>query len=221
MRYDGGVARIDLELEDKSEWVKVFDPRDSTLFVAGDEPPQIGEAVRVDLLVGSSGPRIILRGKVIARRVKGDGALPPGCSIALGQQEREKINYLNGYVRGGLLNLRERRRLPVRLKVTYGGLDGPCESYTRDINEEGVFVVTENPLPEESEIHLFVTVPGLSEQLTLAGVVSHTVVVEDEDVPGMGIRFQLDSSQQERLSEVVDRLEARFRSGDLPEECLL
>ena len=118
-------------LSDKGDWVKVFDPRDSTIFVARDAPPSIGEQVRLDLVVGTHGPKVILRGKVIARRVKGDSTLPRGCSIALGPDEREKINYLNGFVRGGLLNLRERRRLPLRLKVTYGGISGPCETFTR------------------------------------------------------------------------------------------
>ena len=39
----------------------------------------------------------------------------PAARVALGGTEREKINYLNGFVRGGLLNLREKRRLPIRL----------------------------------------------------------------------------------------------------------
>ena len=69
-------------LSDKGDWVKVFDPRDSTIFVARDAPPAIGEQVRIDLVVGSHGPKVILRGKVIARRVKGDNALPRGCSVA-------------------------------------------------------------------------------------------------------------------------------------------
>jgi uncharacterized protein (TIGR02266 family) len=174
----------------------------------------------VDLVVGRGGPKIIFRGQVIARRLQGEASLPKGCSIALGNDEREKINYLNGYVRGGLLNLREIRRIPVRLNVTYGGLNGPVETTTRDINDEGVFVISDDPLPEDSEIHLFVTFPGRQEPLSLTGIVAHTVVVEDEDVPGMGIRFTLDPELASELTETVDALEKAFVSGSLPDQFL-
>ncbi len=215
------MRRIDLKLADKADWVKVFDPRDSTIFVAQDEPAHVGEQIRLDLVVGSSGPRVILRGKVIARRMKGDAALPRGVSVALGPEEREKINYLNGFVRGGLLNLREMRRLPLRFPVTYGGIGGPCKTYTRDINEEGVFVITEDPLPEGSEVHLLLTVPIRGNAVSLAGVVQHTVVVDDEDVPGMGIRFRHQGNQRDEMSRLVDELERMFMENRLDEEFLL
>lgn len=217
------MVRFEIRLGEKADWVKVFDPRDSTIFVACDEPPNVGEEVRVDLTIGrdGEGPKVILRGQVISRRLQNEGPLSKGFSVALGSQEREKINYLNGFVRGGLLNLRERRRLPLRLPVRYGGVSGPVDSFTRDINEEGVFIVSEDPLPEESEIHVLISMPGLTKPIELSGVVSHTVVVEDEDVPGMGVRFTMTDAQAAELSRAIDGLEARFMRGDLPEETLL
>ena len=212
---------MNLTLDDKGDWVKLFQPRDATIFVATDDPPQIGSPVRLDIIVGSGGPKVIFRGKVISRRLQGEAALPKGCSVALGNDEREKINYLNGYVRGGLLNLREARRLPVRLKVTYGGIKGPVDTYTRDINDEGVFVVTKDPLPEDSELHLFIEFPGRSEPLSLTGIVAHTVVVEDEDIPGMGIRFALDDGAAKELTVIVDALEKAFLSGKLGDRYLV
>jgi len=215
------VRRIELKLADKADWVKVFDPRDSTVFLPNDEPPQVGEQLRIDLLVGSSGPRVILRGKVIARRMKGDTSHPRGMSVALGPDEREKINYLNGFVRGGLLNLREMRRLPLRFSVTYGGIGGPCKTHSRDINEEGIFIITEDPLPEGSEVHLLVTVPNRPTPISLAGIVSHTVVVEDEDVPGMGIRFRHQPGQRDEMVRVVDELERMFMENRFEDEHLM
>lgn len=216
------MRRIDLQLPDKSDWVKIFDPRDSTIFVANDDPPAVGDPIRVDLIVGTSGPRVILRGKVIARRMKGDASLPRGASVALGPDEREKINYLNGFVRGGLLDLREIRRLPLRFQVTYGGIGGPCKSHTRDINEEGVFIVTEDPLPEGSEVHLLLTLPIRPAPVSLSGLVSHTVVVEDEDVPGMGIRFRYQApAQREEVTRIIDELERMFVANKLADEHLL
>lgn len=214
------MSRVDVRLEDKSEWVKIFDPRDFTIFVRTDQPPGVGSPMRIDLSIGKDGPRIILRGTVASRREKNEGNLSAGCTVVLGPQEREKINYMNGFVRGGLLNLRERRRLPMRLKVTYGAIDGPRETHTRDINEEGIFVITEEPLPEETQVHLLVRVPNRDEPLSLNGHVSHTVLIEDEDLPGMGIVFSKESRGDE-LTAIIDELEKAFLSGKLTEEYLL
>ena len=210
------MQRIDLRLAAASDWIRVFDARDGTLFVAVSPAPPIGAAVRVDLIVGGGGPRVILRGTVITLRDE-------GCVVAVGPNERVKINYLNGYVRGGLLDLRERRRLPIRLPVTYGAVDGPKQTFTRDINEEGVFVVTEAPLPEDSEVHLLISFPGREQPLSLSGVVSHTVVPEDEDVPGMGIVFAFradDEATTAALRKAVDECERRFLADELPESYL-
>ena len=217
------VLRYDVTLADKAEWVKVFDQRDSTIFVPHNDPPSVGANARVDLTVGSDGesPKVILRGQVISRRVQGDASLPKGFSVALGPEEREKINYLNGFVRGGLLNLRERRRLPIRLPVTFGGVDGPVETFTRDINEEGVFILSEAPLPEESELHLLIAFPASKEAFSVTGIVSHTVVVEDEDVPGMGVRFAFQPGQAAELGKLIDGIEQKFMSGSLPDALLL
>lgn len=215
------MVRIDLNLADPSDWVKIFDPRDQTVLVVTDQPPASGTAVRIDLSISNGGPRVILRGHVISRR-DASGDVPSGCTVALGPNEREKINYLNGFVRGGLLNLRERRRLPLRLPVTYGGLNGPCETASRDINEEGMFVLSDQPLPEGSEIHLLLTVPSAPQPMSLVAVVTHTVVVEDEDVPGMGVVFQFSGDEQRNaFTAMVDELERALLAGRLPDAVLL
>lgn len=204
--------RIDLRLTSQAEWIKVFDPRDGTVFVPMARPAPAGETVRIDLVVGDAGPSVILRGQVVAVREEP----PVGVMVALAPSEREKVNYINGFVRGGLLNLRERRRLPVRLDVTYGGTTGPCVTVSKDINEEGIFVLTDQPLPETSQVHLILTAPNRPEPLSLTGIVSHTVVPEDEDVPGMGIVFRLDDGQRRQLTELIDELESALATGKLP-----
>lgn len=210
------VVRIDLRLANASDWIRLFDSRDGTLFIARTESPAVGTSVRVDLIVGDLGPRVILRGTVISRR---DDATP-GCVVAIGPMERVKINYLHGYVRGGMLDLREKRRLPIRLPVTYGAVDGPRQTFTRDLNEEGAFVVSDTPLPEDSEVHLLLTFPGRDQPLSLSGVVSHTVVPEDEDTPGMGIVFHLDDTVRAHLIAAVDDVEKKFLADQLPEAML-
>ena len=204
--------RIDLRLTSQADWIKVFDPRDGTVFVPMARPAPVGEQVRIDLVVGDSGPAVTLRGQVVSNRSEA----PAGVTVALSPTEREKINYVNGFVRGGLLDLREKRRLPVRLDVTYGGTTGPCVTFSKDINEEGIFVLTDQPLPETSQVHLLVKVPGQTEPLSLTGVVSHTVVPEDEDIPGMGIVFRIDDSTRARLIKAIDELENAMKTGKLP-----
>lgn len=204
-----GVVRLEIQLSSQSEWIKIFDPRDWTVFVPSTEELENGNQLRIDLDVG--GWLVTLRGTVVGRR-----ADPAGVVVALGASERDKINYLNGYVRGGLLNLREKRRLPIRLKVTYGAIEGPAETFTKDINEEGVFLFTDKPLPETSQIHMLVTVPGKAQPLSLVGKVSHTIVPSDEEAPGMGIVFELDDAQRELLVAIVKELEDELHAGRLP-----
>jgi Tfp pilus assembly protein PilZ len=204
-----GANRLELRLNDHSEWIKIFDPRDWTVFVACDEPADNGAVVRIDLDV--DGWKVVLRGTVVQTRDD-----PAGVVVALNGNEKEKINYLNGYVRGGLLNLREKRRLPIKLSVTYGAIEGPATTTTKDINEEGLFLFTDKPLPETSQIHMLITVPGRSEPLSLVGKVSHTIVAQDDEPPGMGIVFELDDAQRAALVVVVNELEALLRDGKLP-----
>jgi len=204
-----GAARLELRLANQAEWVKIFDPRDWTVFVPTAEPLAMDAPVRIDLDVG--GWMVVLRGAVIDHRHE-----PAGVVVALGHTERDKINYLNGYVRGGLLNLRGKRRLPLRLQVTYGAVEGPATTTTKDFNEEGLFLFTDRPLPETSQIHMLVTVPNRPQPLSLMGKVSHTITSDDEARPGMGVVFECDETQREQLMAIVNELEAQLHAGKLP-----
>ncbi len=205
-----GAVRLELRLGSHSEWIKIFDPRDWTVFVPTppDESIENGSTLRIDLDVG--GWLVTLRGTVVGTRDD-----PPGVTVALGATEREKINYLNGFVRGGLLNLREKRRLPIRLSVTYGAVEGPANTFTKDINEEGLFLFTDKPLPETSQIHMLVAVPGKPNPLSLVGKVSHTILAIDDEAPGMGIVFALDDTQRAALLAVIKELESALDQGAL------
>ncbi len=203
-------VRLELRLSSQSEWIKIFDPRDWTVFVPTSEPLDNGASLRIDLDVG--GWLVTLRGIVVGLREE-----PPGMLVALGATEREKINYLNGFVRGGLLNLREKRRLPIKLHVTYGAVEGPANTVTKDINEEGVFLFTDKPLPETSQVHMLVSVPGQEQPLSLVGKVSHTILKHDEEPPGMGIVFDLDEASRDLLQSIVKELEDALESNALPD----
>lgn len=205
-----GAVRLELRLNNQSEWIKIFDPRDWTVFVPTDEPIENGRQLRIDLDVG--GWLVTLRGTVVGTREE-----PSGIIVALSGSERDKINYLNGFVRGGLLNLRRKSRLPVKLQVTYGAIEGPAKTFTKDINDEGLFLFTDKPLPETSQVHMLVSVPGKQQPLSLMGKVSHTILAQDEEAPGMGIVFDLDEAQREHLQAVIRELEDLLEKNELPD----
>ena len=204
-----GAVRLEVKLSSQSEWIKIFDPRDWTVFVETGERIEKGTQLRVDLDVG--GWLVTLRGTVINHRDE-----PVGVVVALGGSEKDKIKYLNGFVRGGLLNLREKRRLPLRLSVTYGAVEGPATTFTKDINEEGVFLFTDKPLPETSQIHMLVTLPGRTQPLSLVGKVTHTILAQDDEPPGMGVVFELDDGQRTELIAIMRELEEQLHTGRLP-----
>jgi uncharacterized protein (TIGR02266 family) len=204
-----GAVRLDLRLASHTEWIKIFDPRDWTILVVTAEVVAPGAMVHIDLDVG--GWLVTLRGAVVGQRED-----PPAVIVALGGAERDKINYLNGFVRGGLLNLRGKRRLPIRLEVTYGAIEGPATTFTKDINEEGVFLFTDKPLPETSQVHMLVSLPGRPQPLSLVGKVSHTILEQDDEPPGMGIVFELDDATRSQLTEIIGELEAQLHAGKLP-----
>ena len=208
-----GAVRLEVRLNSQSEWIKIFDPRDWTVFVPTEEPIDNGAQLRIDLDVG--GWLVTLRGTVVGTRDE-----PAGVTVALLRTERDKINYLNGFVRGGLLNLRRKNRLPIRLSVTYGAVEGPAKTFTRDINEEGVFLFTDNPLPETSQVHMLVAVPGKAQPLSLMGKVTHTILAQDEEAPGMGIVFDLDPAQREHLVAVIKELEQMLEANALPDPAI-
>jgi len=201
--------RLELRLGSQSEWIKLFDPRDWTIFVPTDTPLDNGATLRIDLDVG--GWAVTLRGTVVGTREE-----PSGLVVALAGTEREKINYLNGFVRGGLINLRRKQRLPIKLQVTYGAIEGPAKTFTKDINDEGVFLFTDKPLPETSQVHMLIDLPGKDQPLSVVGKVSHTILAQDEEPPGMGIVFDLDDSAHEALMKVIKDLEEALEKGDLP-----
>jgi hypothetical protein len=201
-----GAVRLEMRLSSQSEWIKIFDPRDWTVFVPSEDLLDNGTPLHIQLDVG--GWLVSLSGTVVGNREE-----PNGLVVALAGSERDKINYLNGFVRGGLLNLREKRRLPIKLSVTYGDIGGPATTLTKDINEEGVFLFTDKPLPETSQVHMLVTVPGKQQPLSLVGKVSHTILPHDEEAPGMGIVFDLDDAQREHLHAVIKELEDLLLTG--------
>ncbi len=79
--------------------------------------------------------------------------------------------------------------------------------YSRDISRGGLFVKTEEPLPEGEQCFLTLTFPHLPDPITLNAEVSRTVAPTEGAHPGMGLVFRFaDEQEQVSFSRVVDHV---------------
>jgi hypothetical protein len=154
------VRRLKLHLIERGDFARYQDSSSGPegLFVPGGDPPAVGQQVTVEV-VFQAGPRVLLLGVVCWRRAAGDMRARTGAGIAIGPTERAKMNFINGYVRGGMLDVREKRRLPVRLRITYTSPRGRRMNFTRDLNEEGAFVRAAEVLELGAHTQLLISPP--------------------------------------------------------------
>lgn len=210
---DETIIRLTIQFVKKEDWSNSYDHSKRIVAIPGESNVAKGQRARIDVAIETTGPRSILRGETVGTREDGS------CLILLDPEEEPKLAYLQGYVRGGLLDLRKMRRLPVSLTVNYGQKTPDRQGRTRDINEQGMFIIDESPWAEKTSLTIQLFFPSEPDPIDVTGHVGHTVILEDEDLPGMGILF--DKKFHEQLKPIVDHLEKQFLSGTLPEEALL
>jgi len=213
------VSRLKLHLVERSDFQKYQDPSGG-LFVPGTDTPSVGTPVTVEVAF-QGGPRVLLHGVVSWRRATGDARTRPGVGVAVDASERPKLSFIQGYVRGGLLDVREKRRLPVRLRVAYTGPRGRRVNFTRDINEEGAFVRASEMLDVGQKTLLLISPPGGDyKPIEVHGEIARQQ--NDGADRGVGVRFEFASpEEEERFLQFVKRLETDYLGGRLPDEALI
>jgi Tfp pilus assembly protein PilZ len=216
------VRRLKLHLLDRADFARYKDASAGRagLFIPGADPPAVGQDVTVEV-VFQAGPRVLLHGTVTWRRATGDARARPGSGVAIAASEETKVSFLEGYVRGGLLDVREKRRLPVRLKVAYSAPRGRRVNFTRDLNEEGAFVRAAELLDVGARTRLLISPPGGDYRpLEVHAVVARTHGERGDR--GMGVRFDFgDEHEREEMAAFVTRLESDLLDGQLPDDVLL
>jgi Tfp pilus assembly protein PilZ len=213
------VTRLKLHLVDRADFHKYYEVA-SGMFVPGSDPPQVGERVTVEVMF-QGGPRVLLHGVVLWRRTAGDARARAGAGIGIDGAEQAKIRYLIGYVRGGLINVRERRRLPVRLRVAYSGQKGRRVNFTRDLNEEGAFVRTAEMLDLGAQTMLIISPPG-GDYRPLEVQATVTRQHSQGSDRGVGVRFEFrDDTEKSRWGAFVKKLETDYLEGRLGDDVLL
>jgi uncharacterized protein (TIGR02266 family) len=214
------MRRLKLHLLDRGDFNKYHDGTGAGLFVPGGEPPRVGDRLTVEV-VFQGGPRVLLHGVALWRRATGDARARPGVGVGIDPGERSKMNYLLGYVRGGLIDIREKRRLPVRLRVAYTASKGRRINFTRDLNEEGAFVRTAEPLDVGTSTTLLISPPGGEYRpVEVRATVTRQHATGSER--GVGVRFDFrNDGERARWATFVAKMEHDYLEGNLPDDVLL
>jgi type IV pilus assembly protein PilZ len=107
---------------------------------------------------------------------------------------------------------RRSERTDVLVRVDYQSVDELFSEFARNINEGGVFVETEAPLPVDSVVTLQFRIPGSDDPVAGTGRV---VRVSEPGAPGpsgMGIEFDaLDRDSRERINDLVRSMRTELR----------
>jgi len=112
--------------------------------------------------------------------------------------------------RGG--EKRRSQRAPVVVRVDYSTVDAFFSDFTRNINEGGLFLETDEPCAVDEVVSLQFQLPEGDEPVRVRGRV---VWVDTGTAPGMGIEFEdLDAEARARINQVVRRLRAHPAPGD-------
>jgi serine/threonine protein kinase len=218
--------RLRVEVDGPAGWAEIYDPSVSGggLFCPTDDPPRIGGRVYAEVAF-LSGPRFFVRGIVTWRRAKvgprtADRRARAGIGLQIHPRDRNKVAYVNSWVRGSIGERRGVRRLPVRLRVTYSARSGRRINFTRDINESSVFLRSHELLELGTTIRLLIMPPDESQLFfDLKGEVRR--LVEDEEQRGMGVFLAFPHAEaHEAFGEFVRGLERAFLAGMLPDDVI-
>ncbi len=101
----------------------------------------------------------------------------------------------------------ERRRslrAPARVRIHYGTVDALFSEFTRNVNEGGLFVETENVLDLDEVVVLQFSLPESETPVQARGRVVRIEPATADSVGGMGIEFEkLDASARQAIDALV------------------
>lgn len=105
----------------------------------------------------------------------------------------------------------EERRRSLRteliVRVDYSTVDEMFSEFTRDINEGGLFIETEKPQDQGTEVTMHFNLPGSEEFVTTVGRVVRVTAGDATNPPGMGIEFEeLSSADRRRIDALIRSL---------------
>lgn len=117
---------------------------------------------------------------------------------------------------------RERRRsdrAQFLVRVDYSTVDEMFSEFTRDINEGGLFIETDNPQDTGTVVSMQFNLPGSDEPIRTEGLVVRVNDGSDGNPPGMGIEFDdLEDADRKRIDQLVRTLRTGMPSASSDRE---
>ena len=102
---------------------------------------------------------------------------------------------------------RRSQRAPVTVRIEYSTVDALFSDFTRNINEGGIFVETEESIPLDEKVELKLRLPGSSEIIHARGRVVRVEPATPTSSGGVAIEFeQLDGEAREAINRAVRNL---------------
>jgi uncharacterized protein (TIGR02266 family) len=107
---------------------------------------------------------------------------------------------------------RRTERTPVVVRIEYSTVDALFSDFTRNINEGGIFVETDEAIPLDEKVELKLRLPGSNEFVHVTGRVVRTEPTTATSAGGIAIEFEeLDANARELINGAVRRLRSNPR----------
>ena len=105
---------------------------------------------------------------------------------------------------------RRTSRAPLVVRVAYSTIDALFSEFTRNVNEGGLFIETENPPPTDTRVSLHFKLPGSDVPIQARGRVAWIQGGGSDEPAGMGVEFEsLGADARARIDEIVRGLKGR------------
>lgn len=177
------------------------------LFCPTTSPLDSGEAVIVELSAPALPNKVLIRGTVRSWRP----ALPrlrvrAGAIVEFDEEEADKRDFVVDTIAGEREpnSKRKHMRLPVQVGVRYriGETADYAESQLSEISVGGAMLLTDEPLPLDTDVILAITPPGAVSPIHISAKVTYHL-----EGGGTGLKFVFrDAGGSRRLRELVRRL---------------
>ena len=105
---------------------------------------------------------------------------------------------------------RSAERVELMVRIEYSTVDEMFSEFTRDINEGGLFIETEDPRPVGTEIALYFNLPGGEGGIETMGRVVRTTDRDSANPSGMGVEFDdLTGGNRLKIDKLIRGLRTR------------
>lgn len=191
------------------------------LFVAGDEPWELGDPIVLEIVFPEIPEGLFISGRTVWRRMptRWKSSLMPGVGVQFDASEHVKRDFLLDFVHGTLTAARKRsRRIPARLRVDYTqvGIERPAaRAETRDIGRGGLFLHTDTLARYGSSLELVLFPPTPLPPAKAMGRVAWIGHMQGQG--GMGVQFLFRSRDaRNEIDRIVTGLEDQLARGAVP-----